>query len=58
MTQYTVVFEWEDDSAPIISRKDSWLGGKLISVQFNNALAQLDEVNERLEDLENLHYGD
>lgn len=56
--RYTAVFEWEGDSAPIISRKDSWLGGKLISVQFNNALAMLDEVNDRLEELENLHYGD
>ena len=50
--RYTAVFEWEDGKEPVIGRRYDWLGGTLISVQFDDALAKLDELTERLEALE------
>jgi hypothetical protein len=52
MMRYTAVFEWEDDQNPPINSRSEWLGGKLISVQFNDAFAELDELRDRLEALE------
>jgi hypothetical protein len=49
MIRYTAVFEWPDGQEPAISNTAAWLGGKLISIQFSDALAQRDRYREALE---------
>jgi hypothetical protein len=40
--KYTAVFEWPDGEEPRIKKGDSWLGGKLVSVEFDS-----DALSER-----------
>jgi len=38
--RYTAVFEFDEE--PTIKRADSWKGGKLITIQFSDALKELE----------------
>lgn len=46
MTRYTAVFEFEE--APAVCVKDTWLGGKLCAVQFNDALVEIDRLRNQV----------
>lgn len=52
MTRYTMVFEWPDKEAPTnINRETKLLGGRIIAVQFSDALAELDRYRTALEQI-------
>ena len=36
--RYTAVFEFPEGQKPAVGKKDSWLGGELVSIQFSDAL--------------------
>ena len=54
--RYTAVFEFEKE--PNIKKSDSWLGGSLCVINFSDALAELDTLNERMEAIENWYNTD
>lgn len=48
--KYTAVFEFEEE--PNIKKSDAWLGGKLCSVQFSDALEELDLLKLKMESIQ------
>ena len=36
--RYTAVFEFPEGQKPAVGKKDSWLGGELVALQFSDAL--------------------
>jgi hypothetical protein len=50
--RYTLVFEWNKGQEPEISGKDQFRNGKLISCQFEDALAKLDKYEDFFESIE------
>lgn len=54
--KYTAVFEFEGE--PTINKSDTWLGGKLCSVQFSDALEELDALQEKIDDIEDWYNTD
>lgn len=52
-TVITLVFEWPNrEAAPRIGEHTTFMGGKIISCQFNDALKELREAQEKIERLE------
>jgi hypothetical protein len=47
--KYTAVFEFKEE--PDIKKSDSWLGGELCSVQFSDALEELDALHKKMDEL-------
>ncbi len=45
--RYTAVFEFAEE--PTIKRSDSWNGGKLITIQFSDAIKELELLRETVE---------
>ncbi len=42
MARYTAVFEWPEGEQPRVGVDSSWLGGKICSVAFYDALEDVD----------------
>ena len=51
MARYTAVFEWPDGEEPKISRTTTLIGGRLIAVQFSDALEELERYRNALEQI-------
>jgi hypothetical protein len=51
MARYTVVFEWPDGEEPKISRTTTLMGGRIVAVQFSDALAELERYRTALEQI-------
>ena len=51
MARYTVVFEWADGEEPVVSRTTTLLGGVVVSVQFSDALQELERYRAALEQI-------
>jgi hypothetical protein len=49
MARYTAVFEWADGEEPVVSRTTTLLGGRIIAVQFSDALQELERYRTALE---------
>jgi len=47
--KYTAVFFWPDGDEPRISKNDSWLGGDLVTVEFDSdAISDRNRIAEAL----------
>lgn len=44
--RYTLVFEWDTGKEPRISAGTVFEGGQCVKVQFNDALAELEQLEE------------
>ena len=44
--RYTAVFEFQDGYEPAVGKKDRWLGGEIVALQFSDALAELEALRE------------
>ena len=51
MARYTAVFEWPDGEEPKVSRNNTFLGGRIIAVQFSDALEELERYRTALEQI-------
>ena len=49
MKIYTASFAFEKE--PSIKKSDGWLGGKLLSVQFSDALEELEILKAKLDEI-------
>ena len=52
MSKITFVVEFEDGNEPAVSANTEILGGKVVAVQFNDALAEMAEMQEYIDGLE------
>jgi hypothetical protein len=53
MTRHTILFEWPGDTVPNIDRKQTWCGGKLQAIGFEDVFwehARLRAALERIAD--------
>ena len=46
--RYTAVFEFETGYEPSVGIKDGWLGGDLCAVQFNDALLEIERLQNQV----------
>ena len=46
--RYTAVFEFETGHEPSVGIKDGWLGGDLCAVQFNDALLEIERLQNQV----------
>ena len=51
MARYTALFEWPDGEEPKVSRDNTFLGGRIIAVQFSDALEELKRYRNALEQI-------
>jgi hypothetical protein len=50
--KYTIVFEWPDGQEPRIGPQSTFEGGRCCKVQFSDALAEIEELEEKISSLE------
>lgn len=44
MKRYTIVVEWPDGQIPYLSADDTFKGGRVVAVQFSDALAEIEAL--------------